>query len=503
MRWWALGIGAFLVATIPIVQYFFGLVFFFGEACLGSLFLLGFALAIFTGERWEELKKGQAVDGLFLAIALAAICSLGLQLCQWLELDILGIWLIPSGPVRPSANFAQPNNLGTFFLWGIVACAWANFRGILGPRLAMLLAGLQVFGIALTQSRTAAVGMFLVAILLFTCRKIDGARRLFHASLVLLALLVFCLMLLPIISDALFLVPHENRLASANSLLRDDVRMILLRLFLNASLDRPWFGYGWANVGEAFFSSVNTVSTLGSVFYHSHNIFIDWVLWVGWPLGLLLAVALLAWLINTFRALKAVDELLLLAFLGVVGWHAMLELPLHYASFLLPSGLVMGVLNAKTRSGEMFRTRLWPVVVIFCATLVTLLAVGWDYFRVQENVISLRFERLNIKGKQAPKTPEVFVLTQLAGFLDFSRAQPSEKTDAEYLKWARHAAIVVFNPLNTLHLMEILALNGEEQEAKQWVKKMKAVLPSTIYQDMANDWSEDALKHKKLLSVEW
>lgn len=503
LPWHGVTVFSFILPLIPLVQYVLGQIYFAGDALLSSLFLGGFAFSILAGVRWESLHKNQAIDGLFLAIGIAAIGSVGIQLCQWLGLEILGVWLMPGGAPRPFANFAQPNNLATFLLWGVVACAWGYFRGALGARVAMLAAIFMVFGIGLTQSRTAVIGLLIVIALSFYWRKREGACQFFRASLMLLAALVLSLILIPAISDMLLLGFQDSRFSDVKSVMRDDARVTAYRIFLDASLHKPWFGYGWFNLGEAFFSSVDSYPALGVVFQHSHNLFLDLVLWVGWPLGGLIIFILITWIVKTFRAVDSVEKGLLFVFISVVGWHAMLEFPLHYANFLFPCALVIGVIEAKNSPCGIFQTRIWPSAVTFVVALFGLGILGWDYFQVEENVRALRFERLNIDTKQEHKAPDLLMLTQLEAFLKFARVEPHAGFSEEDLRWARFAATGIYNPLNMLYFIEILALNGHVDEAKLWVKKMRKILSDADFKAMSNDWAQHAVKHPELLAVVW
>ena len=502
MAWHGIAVFAVFLACVPLVQCGLGIVYFAGDAWLTALFLLGFALAAVVGARWELLQKDQAVDGLFLAIGMAAVCSVGMQLCQWLGLDILGIWLMPGSSARPYANFAQPNNLATFLLWGIVACAWGYSRRVLRGPFAMLATVFLVLGIALTQSRTGLVGLLVLVGLSFYWRRIGGTPNLFHASLFLLGFFVLVFVFSPIISDVL-LLDKTSRFLDAESALHDDARLKLYEIFFSASLDRPWFGYGWSNLGEAFYSRVDSYPELGVVFFHSHNLFLDLILWVGWPIGLLCIGALIVWLIKAFRAVDSIEKGILFSFVCVVGWHAMVEFPLHYANFLLPCGFVMGVIDSKRRPNGLLKTLIWPAVVVYLAAISLLVAVGIDYFRVEDNVRALRFERANIETKQPRNAPELLVMTQLQAFLQFSRIEPRAGLTENELRWVRRAAIVINNPFNTLRFIEMLALNGSEGEARLWVKKMQKTLPAPAYKAMSNDWALDAKKNPALLSVAW
>lgn len=493
---------ALFSSVIPLAQYFFGVVYFAGSACLGCLFLLGLALAILVGERWESVQKEQAIDGLFLAIGVGAVTSVGMQLCQWLGLEILGVWLVPSDASRPFANLAQPNNLGTFLLWGGLACAWGYSRKFLSANLALLLAMFFVFGIGLTQSRTAFVGLLLVVALSFFWRRHQGVRQLFHAALMLFVFLVLCLIAIPQISDALH-ISVVSRISDADMVVRDTARSVVYRLFFEASLSKALVGYGWANTGDAFFSAIGPYPELGVVFYHAHNLFLDLLLWFGWPIGLLLIGAVLCWGWGAFRRVDNIDSVVLFLFVLLVGWHSMVEFPLHYASFLLPCGLVIGVINARSPSATRFQFSKWPVVALLLFVLIGLGVLARDYALVEDDAQALRYERLNIQVTRPHVGAEILLLTQLKSFLAFSFFEPKKGLTQEELTWVENSAFTIFNPLNTFNFIQILALNGRVEEAQMWIRRVKHVVPESTYADMSRQWTLATEGKPELAKVIW
>lgn len=500
MHWLVLLIGFY--ALIPLLQYFFGLVYFSGNAWLGMLFLVGFVLSMVTGERWESAQRNQAMDGLFMAIGIAAIGSVGMQLCQWLGLDILGIWLVPGDPSRPFANLAQPNNLATFLLWGCLASAWGYWRKLLSAKIALFLAMYLVFGVALTQSRMALAGMFLAVFVTFFWRRYEGGRHLFHSALLLLGCLILCMISIPLISQALVL-DIDSRFSNMGSAMQDAARSAAYRLFFEASIKKALFGYGWLNTGEAFFSGVASYPGLGVVFYHAHSLFLDLLLWFGWPLGVFLIVAVAFWSFVAFRSVESVDSAILYLFVLIVGWHSMVEFPLHYASFLLPCGLVVGVINSRSLLSKNHQVPRWPVATIFFIAILGLGVTVRDYSLFEDDVRALRFERLNFQVTQPHAASEMVVLTQLKAFLEFSLDKPRPGLLSDEQEWAENAAFVIFNPLNTFHFIQILALNGRTDDAQIWVKRVKNVIPASTYLDMSKQWAKAVEQSPELAAVSW
>ena len=148
-----------LIMVIPAAQVLAGQVVSAGVAWVSLAYLLGFLLALLISARWEKHSPRQLMDALFLAIGLAAILSVGLQLQQWLQVDGFELLSMGGGAARPHANLGQPNQLGTLLLWGVLSAGWAWLRGYVRATTAVLMALYLMVGLALTGSRTAWLGL--------------------------------------------------------------------------------------------------------------------------------------------------------------------------------------------------------------------------------------------------------------------------------------------------------------------------------------------------------
>lgn len=111
-----------LLASVPLIQFYLGQVFFVSIAIMGFIFVFSFWLASVLG---HHLSIGNySLEETFTNLTyvfLASGTATGLiALCQWSNLDsILPGMVNISGNQRPYANFAQPNNMATFFSHGI------------------------------------------------------------------------------------------------------------------------------------------------------------------------------------------------------------------------------------------------------------------------------------------------------------------------------------------------------------------------------------------------
>ena len=102
-RWDSLTLTVGLLVLVPGIQYCFGLVLLAGTAWVAAAYLLGFLLCLMIGARWESASPGQVADGLFLAIGIAAILSVGIQIYQFLQLvpDGWALWFMGPSVSRP------------------------------------------------------------------------------------------------------------------------------------------------------------------------------------------------------------------------------------------------------------------------------------------------------------------------------------------------------------------------------------------------------------------
>jgi hypothetical protein len=475
-----------LVALLPVLQHLAGGGGFAGEAWIAALYLGGLAMAIALGSHWEALAPGKAADALFLAIGVAAVISVGFQLFQWLGLDALGIWLNYSPPERAQANFGQPNNLATFLVWGALAIAWAYHRRQLGGGIALLAVLVLAFGMALTQSRTAVLSVTMVAVVLFFLRnRVSGASPLLRGALVLWAALLLFRLLLPVLADALGIAADMERGGTREAA---GIRLAAYQLFLGASMERP-FGYGWGGIGEAFFRGLDGLPIFPAVFYHTHNLFLDLLVAHGWVIGSLLILAGSLWFVSSFRKLRSPGELLPFLALVAAACHSMLEYPHHYAAFLLPVGVFVGVIDqrlGRCSGGIPVRWGFVGLVIAFVAMAI----VARDCFIAEERYNALRFHRLRIGlGLNPLPSSDFMLLNQLDAYFSSASFEPLSAMTDEQIDRYQRSLLSVYDPYDYLRLVQALALAGRTDEAQQWVDRMRKTRSDREFTAMSNDWS--------------
>lgn len=502
-QWHGSSVLVLLLVCAPWLQYGAGLMTFAGEAWMSTAYLLGLLLALLIGQRWERAGPEQLAGGLFLAIGVAAVLSVNLQLQTWLGLmdtGIFDLWSMGLAGPRPYANFGQPNQLATFLLWGLLTCAWGYSSNKIRASVALLLAAFLLLGIALTQSRTAWLGLTFLVLATWTWRKLWRTKWVPWSVTGLFVLFWLCPPFLKGLTEVLLL-------ASENSYFRDpmqgELRPLAWRLFIDAALTQPWFGYGWTEVAHAQLAVATAFPPLYGTFGQAHNLFLDLVLWLGLPLGLLVSAAMVWQFTAYVRAVTNAKDAILVMFLGVIGIHAMLELPLHYAYFLLPTGMVAGVLNSRIGGKPVLTTPRWTLMGLWLAATLLLSIIVVDYFRVEASFQTLRFELARIGTLPQGKPPKVIFLTQLRERIAFMRYEVKSGMSADELAWLLQVVNAYPGGGVIYKAAKALALNDQPLEAQLWLRKICKISSVEECDLIKRVWAQDALSSPFIAAVPW
>jgi hypothetical protein len=189
--------------------------------------------------------------------------------------------------------------------------------------------------------------------------------------------------------------------------------------------------------------------------------------------------------------------------LFVIGNHALLELPLHYAYFLLPVGLVMGALNVRLNVRPFLSTGRWSLLWLWLPTAALLALIVRDYLAVEISYQQLRFEQVRIKVAVPAKVPEVLILTQFGESFRFARSLPTSGLSAEELDWMRNVSKTYPGIATLPKLALALALNNQPVEAQLWLEKVCRIESELRCSAVKNYWANQSLKHPELAAVPW
>ncbi|MCR5884740.1 Wzy polymerase domain-containing protein [Rhizobacter sp. J219] len=319
-------------------------------SALGLIF--GGCLAALTG----AMRGHRAFQALCVGLLLAGLVNLPVAVVQvFAPTSIEGDWIARAGAQgRAGGNLRQPNHLSSLLLWSLAALVWlhdtlvekSNDRQrVLAVRCvtAVSLIGL-IFGDVLTVSRTGTVCVFLLALWGVLDRNLSRFTRML-------------LWAAPLIYGLCWLGMSEwSRAAGAGfigdaQLQKSDLSSSRFAIWSN-TIDlikqNPWLGVGWGEFNFAW-SLTPFPNRPVAFFDHTHNLPLNLLVELGIPLGTL-ALALLAWsLWKAFVACRITPQphstMVRTAFVMVLMMvvHSMLEYPLWYAYFLLPTAFALGI----------------------------------------------------------------------------------------------------------------------------------------------------------------
>src|SRR5690606_17425024 len=122
-------------------------------------------------------------------------------------------------------------------------------------------------------------------------------------------------------------------------------RLGMYQQFFHAILAGPWYGYGWDQVFVAQATVAAQQTDHGPSFY-THNVLLDLMIWNGPVVGGLIILATAAWFWRLLRNTRNLTSTYAWLALSCFLIHSMLEFPHAYLLFLLPAGLLLGILQA-------------------------------------------------------------------------------------------------------------------------------------------------------------
>lgn len=498
-EWHGLTLLTSAMLVVVVIQYATGLLHSFGVAWINMAYLLGLLVALLAGSAWERVSRLQCADLLFIAVVVGAVVSVGLQIHQWLDLEPAGAWILRSSGSRHYANMVQPNQLASLLLLGVLGCAWLNRRGWMHRHVAIFLAMCLLFGLALTESRTGWINAVVIGLALLAWRQLPGLGRLPTVAGGLIVFYVTCVLALPTLNELFGTsgVPVELRSMD------DNTRLKIWATMIEAASLRPWFGLGWGQVGHAqFLMSVEQMMD-GGTLQSAHNLALDLVLWNGIPIGLTVIALLGWWTWLAIRRVADVFQVIMLLFLAVLTVHAMLEFPLQYAYFLLPTGLMLGALNSSLGFRAFFWTPKWIGSVSILLAAAALAVTIRDYMRVETSFYGLRFEQRKIQTTIPPTTPDVLVLTQWHDYITLARIDPAQAHEGKDIVWASNLVKTMPSALGMYKLAAMLAFANRPDEAQFWQRvlcKVNHPAQCKIIQDM---WVEASKNLPPIAAIPW
>jgi O-antigen ligase len=355
------------------------------------------ALTVAASSRWRSGADSQTTFTAFcFALGAAGLLSVPVAIVQafapgWAD----GDWVARAATQsRAGGNLRQPNHLSSLLLWAIAALVWMHdarvekpsgaprvWRFATGVALAIL-----IFGDVLTASRTGTICVGVLAL----WGVLDRHLSRFTRGLLVVSPLIYGLcwfgmsewsraMGADFVGDAQL---HKSDLSSS--------RFAIWSNTIELIKQNPWFGVGWGEFNFAW-SLTPFPDRPVAFFDHTHNLPLNLLVELGIPLGTVV-LALLAWCLwKAFVACRITPQphstMVRAAFVMVLMMvvHSMLEYPLWYAYFLLPTAFALGIcLGHSTPLEPEAATEVtaspWPRRLLVGASLALVLGTAFSVF---------------------------------------------------------------------------------------------------------------------------
>ncbi|HXF66684.1 MAG TPA: Wzy polymerase domain-containing protein [Burkholderiales bacterium] len=487
--WAALPVLGFI--ALLAAHYALGRVAYGGQVLTAALYLLWAVLLMaFAATLVRMHGLPGAVSALAWCLVAGGVLSALAALAQHYQIAAGIEWLV-ARKNTPAAygNIAQYNHFAAYGCLGLASLAYLYASGRLHAAWAAAAGALLLFAVTLSGSRSVLLYLFvLLALALFQAWRAGWRQRRLPACVAALAagfLAAQWLADLPAVSPPAETETVKHRLLAGEqsaSAINIGHRVQLAREAWAVFLQAPLLGAGWGQFAWHDFEQRSAAGAgIGTwPFNHAHNLVLHLLAETGLAGALLIAGAALAWLWGLRRAGLDLERWWLIALLGVIGAHSMLEHPLWYAYFLGIAAVALGL-----SSGDGVPAPLGRAGPAF--TMLALAAGAAALFFVLDGYRG--FERVFAAGNPPPR-PEVaaalsrahrnpilrpYAELYIASGMDLEVERVRERLElnARVMRFAPIAGVAYRHAL-------LLALAGERSRAERQLERAARVYPDEL-----------------------
>lgn len=487
-----------LGAGLALVQLAAGILSFHSDALLAAAYWLLLGAAVLAGRhiagRNPVFSTELAMQPFWLAWVLAGIVSCAMALHQWLDLGYFGLFIEALPPLgRPYANMAQPNHLATLLLLALTGALFLFETGKIGALGCCTLVLLFCQGLAMTQSRSVLVGLFLAASLLFLKRPRYQLRMPAWGFAAVFAVYIAFSLAWPLVNAALLL--QDDAQSAFTRSTTPGVRLVIWQSALDAIALRPWAGWGFGQIAAAQQATALDYPATHLFLSSAHNIALDLVLWMGIPAALVFC-ALLALQLRDGRAANrgAASSWAAWTGLACITGHALVELPLLYSYFLIPAGFLLGSQAAGTGGlalpGKALTLQRALLAAVALSGLIFLARLVPEYFSWEGDSRNLQFELQKFVVSEPAYAPEITLLDQIAAMHRAGRYRPAPGIAAGDLELLRRNAARYPGSVALLRYAYAAALNGQPQQAHHTLRLLCSLHTEALCAAARREWQQ-------------
>lgn len=472
-----------LLICIVLIQALIGKIGYVGDALILELYLVAALFSMILGYQFDG-----HLDILARIIIVGAMGALVVGLSQAFAVDVSTSWVLPQMSWRrPGSNLGQPNQFGTLLLWGIASAIHLYSKHEIRITLLAILLLMLLWGVAVTESRTAMVGMPVIVIWYYLKSKKENNVHWFIPVLGLLLALAFCLSWPKLIT-----IFHEGggveAIQSAKLNTEGGSRFIVWPQLWDAVWLKPIGGWGLRGVSVALNAVLHNY-TSGDPFTYSHNIVLDLLVGIGIPLAVIVTSAFAVWMVRRVIVSRDSGAVYGMALLFPFVIHSLLEFPFAYSYFLMVACFIVGVLVRGEESPKVLRVSLWVIAGSFIVWATLAFASVRDYILIEEDFRVARFEAFGV-GKTAASyhPPNIWVLDQLQELSKVARITAKPNMALSEIEALRRSTLrFPWTALQNRYALA-LALNNDTSEALRQLKVIRAMHGELVYRAIRAQW---------------
>lgn len=330
----------------------------------------------------QQYEKGDLLHISFMwALVLGMLLNVFVAWMQYFDVErVFYPFVSQNDSDRPYGNLRQANHLATFSVIGLLTVWWFLRESLLSARWGITLAIIALSGIALSASRTGMLELVVLScfFLLWRRREKSLEFRLFVLAPVWTYVLIELLQTLSVLIGGELDGLRGRDMASVSA------RFFYWKEAWTLALLHPEAGVGWGNLGAArlFELPFNAESHNTT---NAHNLVLHLLAETGFATTFL-ALAPIVWFLWRRPPWRTTNASAQWAWMvtAVVGLHSMLEYPVWYMSFLIPTAFAFGVLLATQPVADRASSAL-PRGLTTLIGVALLLGSAWaffDYMRV-------------------------------------------------------------------------------------------------------------------------
>lgn len=488
---------------LVIMQQITGMLAYQGDMWLMLVYMAILVMALHVGECLQSAKD-YFLRYFSTALIIAGVLNFGVCAHQKLSLNRLDVWVVNAPETaRAIGNLAQSNHVAVFFVLGIFSAVWLSANSVISFATLILVVLVLSLGVVWTASKTALVIMLWFFVFMLYKNRVEKiSKKMFFRGLLALIFGAVVSIFWWYAKDYLEL-PQDGQSAVGRMLSGDgnSIRIVYWVSMLDAIARNPIFGYGALQIGVAQWETVLEYPSTETFFNSSHMLPLDLALWFGVPIASLLFYGVCKKIWRAVIDSNHDDVVYVILVVVAIFVHAMLEYPHQYLYFIIPFGIMLGIVgdrNSKRLSigeGVIDLVSLTAKSLIF-VSLVIGVGIVCDYFDFEKKWERLRFLEADFVVEKSPddQRSDIFLTNLGALYQELYLQEVMLMPDAERLLALEKLAVRYPLTANLRRYAVALALAGRYEESGKVILRLRKMHSLDICESNEKWWNIVGLK---------